>query len=224
MLNSMDAQQRRCPQLTSCDAHPHTPHHGNNNSSNRMSPQAGHSSDVDRASSRTEESPPSSPSMGSSKPSKEWKFTQWFKKMPSQGMLPDADVLSAVEFDHSGSFLATGDRGGRIVVLEFDGSKKATTDTKQESPSPSSKRNKSQPAIHYKFHCEFQSHDPEFDYVKSLAIDERINKIKWLQPTNNAQYMLSTNGEWTARCCFCCWCDHCICVCVCLTSWEYYKV
>jgi hypothetical protein len=174
-------------------------------SSGRMSPHAGQSSDVESSnrSTRTEETPPSSPSGGhKSSAAKEWKFTQWFKKMPSQGMLPDADVLSAVEFDQSGRFLATGDRGGRIVVLEFDGSKKMKSaaepqDSKNqaESPPPSSKRNKSQPAIHYKFHCEFQSHDPEFDYVKSLAIDERINKIKWLRPTNDAQYMLSTNGK-----------------------------
>ena len=29
-----------------------------------------------------------------------------------------ADVISAVEFDHSGDFLATGDRGGRVVLFE----------------------------------------------------------------------------------------------------------
>jgi len=29
-----------------------------------------------------------------------------------------ADVLSAVEFDETGQFLATGDKGGRIVVFE----------------------------------------------------------------------------------------------------------
>lgn len=30
----------------------------------------------------------------------------------------EADVLSAVEFDHSGDYLATGDKGGRIVLFE----------------------------------------------------------------------------------------------------------
>lgn len=29
-----------------------------------------------------------------------------------------ADILSAVEFDHDGKHLATGDRGGRVVVFE----------------------------------------------------------------------------------------------------------
>ena len=34
---------------------------------------------------------------------------------------PAADVLSAVEFDHTGQFLATGDKGGRVVVFENAG-------------------------------------------------------------------------------------------------------
>lgn len=29
-----------------------------------------------------------------------------------------ADVISAVEFDAGGGFLATGDRGGRVVLFE----------------------------------------------------------------------------------------------------------
>lgn len=29
-----------------------------------------------------------------------------------------ADIISAVEFDHDGQHLATGDRGGRVVLFE----------------------------------------------------------------------------------------------------------
>lgn len=29
-----------------------------------------------------------------------------------------ADIISAVEFDYSGDFLATGDKGGRVVLFE----------------------------------------------------------------------------------------------------------
>ena len=29
-----------------------------------------------------------------------------------------ADIISAVEFDHTGDHLATGDRGGRVVLFE----------------------------------------------------------------------------------------------------------
>ena len=41
----------------------------------------------------------------------------------------------------------------------------------------------------------FQSHEPEFDYLKSLEIEEKINKIKWLPQQNAAHSLLSTNGE-----------------------------
>lgn len=29
-----------------------------------------------------------------------------------------ADIISAIEFDETGNFLATGDRGGRVVLFE----------------------------------------------------------------------------------------------------------
>ena len=41
----------------------------------------------------------------------------------------------------------------------------------------------------------FQSHEPEFDYLKSLEIEEKINKIRWLRRKNPAHFLLSTNGE-----------------------------
>lgn len=46
----------------------------------------------------------------------------------------------------------------------------------------------------YKFYTEFQSHEPEFDYLKSLEIEEKINKIKWCKRQNTAHFLLSTNG------------------------------
>ena len=48
----------------------------------------------------------------------------------------------------------------------------------------------------YKFYTEFQSHEPEFDYLKSLEIEEKINKIKWCKRQNQAHFLLSTNGAW----------------------------
>jgi serine/threonine-protein phosphatase 2A regulatory subunit B len=29
-----------------------------------------------------------------------------------------ADIISTVEFDHTGNYLATGDKGGRVVLFE----------------------------------------------------------------------------------------------------------
>ena len=45
----------------------------------------------------------------------------------------------------------------------------------------------------------FQSHEPEFDYLKSLEIEEKINKIRWLKRKNPAHFLLSTNGELDLR-------------------------
>lgn len=45
--------------------------------------------------------------------------------MPTCGMrtlgltlLFTADIISTVEFDHTGNYLATGDKGGRVVLFE----------------------------------------------------------------------------------------------------------
>ena len=48
----------------------------------------------------------------------------------------------------------------------------------------------------YYFYTEFQSHEPEFDYLKSLEIEEKVNKIKWLKRQNRSRFLLSTNGTW----------------------------
>lgn len=47
----------------------------------------------------------------------------------------------------------------------------------------------------YNVYSTFQSHEPEFDYLKSLEIEEKINKIRWLPQQNAAHFLLSTNGR-----------------------------
>lgn len=32
--------------------------------------------------------------------------------------ITEADIISTVEFDHTGDYLATGDKGGRVVLFE----------------------------------------------------------------------------------------------------------
>jgi serine/threonine-protein phosphatase 2A regulatory subunit B len=34
----------------------------------------------------------------------------------------EADIISTVEFDQTGNYLATGDKGGRVVLFERNGS------------------------------------------------------------------------------------------------------
>ena len=42
---------------------------------------------------------------------------------------------------------------------------------------------------------EFQSHEPEFDYLKSLEIEEKINKVRWCRSSSNTRMLLSANDK-----------------------------
>ncbi|GAB7326744.1 hypothetical protein MBLNU13_g10692t2 [Cladosporium sp. NU13] len=108
-----------------------------------------------------------------------WHFTQYgyrqcFGDKGDVEDITEADIISTVEFDQTGNYLATGDKGGRVVLFE---------------------RNETKKTCEYKFHTEFQSHEPEFDYLKSLEIEEKINKIKWCKRQNQSHYLLSTNDK-----------------------------
>lgn len=39
-----------------------------------------------------------------------------------------------------------------------------------------SSRRRAASQVEYRFYAEFQSHEPEFDYLKSLEIEERVNR------------------------------------------------
>ncbi|EFA78172.1 protein phosphatase 2A regulatory subunit [Heterostelium album PN500] len=115
----------------------------------------------------------------------EWKFSQVFGNKGPSDDITDVDVVSAIEFDNTGDYIAAGDRGGRVVLFErsYD---------KQASQSGKKKDNK---LPEYRFYSEFQSHEPEFDYLKSLEIEEKINKIKWCPKQNDAHFLLTTNDK-----------------------------
>ena len=125
------------------------------------------------------------------------------------------DVVSALEFNDDGTLLAVGDRGGRIKVLQrnevpMDRSSSggaarpssvgvgATKDSAwfrragTPTPPPGSEPTV---AVNYRELCEFKSHDPEFDYLKSLEIEEKINCISWLKRSSRSMAMLTTNDK-----------------------------
>lgn len=101
----------------------------------------------------------------------QWCFAQ--VKGTTEEDVTEADIISCVEFNHNGELLATGDKGGRIVIFQ------------QEQTG----------AKEYNVYSTFQSHEPEFDYLKSLEIEEKINKIRWLKRSNPAHFLLSTNDK-----------------------------
>jgi serine/threonine-protein phosphatase 2A regulatory subunit B len=49
--------------------------------------------------------------------------------------------------------------------------------------------------VEYRFYTEFQSHEAEFDYLKSLEIEEKINQIAWCRRSSPALFLLSTNDK-----------------------------
>ncbi|XP_024972146.1 serine/threonine protein phosphatase 2A 55 kDa regulatory subunit B beta isoform-like isoform X2 [Cynara cardunculus var. scolymus] len=124
-------------------------------------------------------------------PPLDWKFSQVFGERTAGEEVQEVDIISAIEFDKSGDHLATGDRGGRVVLFERTDKKENGGNRKDlEKTDYSISRH---PEFRYK--TEFQSHEPEFDYLKSLEIEEKINKIRWCQTANGALFLLSTNDK-----------------------------
>ncbi|CAA0820915.1 Serine/threonine protein phosphatase 2A 55 kDa regulatory subunit B beta isoform [Striga hermonthica] len=120
----------------------------------------------------------------------EWRFSQAFgDKLPGEDIL-DVDFITALEFDKNGDHLAVGDRGGRVVIFHKEEVNKLTSrdELEQLDSAPIN-----HPTFQYK--TEFQSHEPEFDSLKSMEIEEKINKIKWCAPPNGSLCLLTTNDK-----------------------------
>ncbi|XP_031091918.1 serine/threonine protein phosphatase 2A 55 kDa regulatory subunit B beta isoform-like isoform X2 [Ipomoea triloba] len=121
----------------------------------------------------------------------DWKFSQVFGERAAGEEVQEVDIISAIEFDKTGDHLATGDRGGRVVLFE-------RTDTKEHAGRRRELERMDYPVSRhpeFRYKTEFQSHEPEFDYLKSLEIEEKINKIRWCQAANSALFLLSTNDK-----------------------------
>lgn len=110
-----------------------------------------------------------------------------------------ADIISAVEFDKSGEHLATGDRGGRVVLFERLRPTKTSLElmrAEQERKNGELNQTKKPDPVEYRYLTEFQSHEPEFDYLKSLEIEEKINTLRWChQGANSSRFLISTNDK-----------------------------
>ncbi|XP_010248550.1 PREDICTED: serine/threonine protein phosphatase 2A 55 kDa regulatory subunit B beta isoform-like isoform X3 [Nelumbo nucifera] len=120
----------------------------------------------------------------------EWKFSQVFGERTPGEDVQDVDIVSTVEFEKRGDFLATGDRGGRIVIFERTDGKDCHSRKELEILDY---RPQGHPEYRYK--TEFQSHEPEFDYVRSVEIEERINRVRWCATPNDSLFILSTNDK-----------------------------
>eukprot|EP01117_Protostelium_nocturnum_P005665 TRINITY_DN2045_c0_g1_i1.p1 TRINITY_DN2045_c0_g1~~TRINITY_DN2045_c0_g1_i1.p1 ORF type:complete len:393 (-),score=124.31 TRINITY_DN2045_c0_g1_i1:143-1321(-) len=102
-----------------------------------------------------------------------WKLNQVFGEDPSA--VNEENIITSVRFDPHGDFLAIGYQCGQVVVF-----KNTTGDT-------------------FKFYAQFESHHPEFDFLTSLEIEERINKIRWLKQKYDGTRMMLTSNDKTIK-------------------------
>lgn len=128
----------------------------------------------------------------------EWSFSQVFGERGPGEVVLEADLISAVAFDHTGDYLASGDHGGRVVMFErlgIDGG--AERNGMSDASSMDVRRIPRDDEYEYRYLTEFQSHDPEFDYLKSIEIEEKINKIRWVRRwgDNRSHTLLTTNDK-----------------------------
>ncbi|KAK9104414.1 hypothetical protein Scep_021258 [Stephania cephalantha] len=120
----------------------------------------------------------------------DWNFSQVFGERLSGEDVQEVDLISTIDFEKKGDYIATGDHGGRVVIFE-----------RTDRPDDRSRKeleqldcgNKRHPEYRYK--TEFQSHEPEFDYLKSVEIEEKINKVRWCTTSGGLLFILSTNDK-----------------------------
>lgn len=115
-----------------------------------------------------------------------WEFVQSFGDDSTSYDYNDADdLVTAVEFSHTGKYLAIGDKAGRVSIV-------------QETNIHTNKQHTTQP-LEYEFCSEFQSHTPQFDSLKSVEVECKINCIEWLNTIQHNNLSLFTCNDKTIK-------------------------
>lgn len=109
-------------------------------------------------------------------PQYEWTFRQVFGDTCQVEQVQDADMISALKFNADGSFLAAGDRGGRVIIFQ-----------RKTQPDGSTL------PVEYEFYTEFSAHQTGFDALRSVQILERVVQLQWLPPIGDQLYLLTCN-------------------------------
>jgi len=85
-------------------------------------------------------------------------------------------VISSMEFDESGDYIALGDTGGNVSIMKRDRGGKAGD-------------------AEFGQHFDFSAHEPEFDALKSVEIPERVNCVRWVPKHRAGTTVLTCNDK-----------------------------
>ncbi|EAY20008.1 hypothetical protein TVAG_402640 [Trichomonas vaginalis G3] len=99
----------------------------------------------------------------------EFETTKVFGERGLDAPLNDDDFISALQFNQTGNFLATGDVSGRAVIFRYT--------------------NKNQ----IEFVTQMHAHKSEFDYLRSVLSEPRVCAIRWIPKTDLNPLFLTTN-------------------------------
>lgn len=107
----------------------------------------------------------------------------------------DGDRVTALEFSKCGNHIALGDHGGRVWIYSTPEGRARVQPGSYMEKRRTKEDDGPRDIPSFEFYGQFQSHEPEFDYLKSLEIEEKINAIKWCHQTNNSLTLLATNDK-----------------------------
>lgn len=154
-------------------------------------------------------------------------FTQAFGDRsvdaPCPILLEEKDVITCVNFNRHNDMIASGDKGGRIVIFRRASQPHRQSEHVQQlvpshaeqpiglahNPSFCEPQSHNQTyldatspdneppntAPQFRFWTQFQSHESEFDYLKSIDIEEKINAIRWCRHSGDACRLIATNDK-----------------------------
>ncbi len=85
-------------------------------------------------------------------------------------------VISSMEFDETGNYIALGDTGGNVTIMKRNNGRKAGD-------------------AEFGQHFDFTAHEPEFDALKSVEIPERVNCVRWVPKHRPGTTVLTCNDK-----------------------------
>lgn len=111
----------------------------------------------------------------------------------STGHHPDADDLDDFE-DHFQEFDDT-DWDHRFIFAYGTPFDTLHIPHNYNRPYPAARDVHAQRSPSFEYYAQFQSHNPQLDYLSSTDIDETVNQIDWFKPVANSQRLISCNDR-----------------------------